>query len=159
MLRGDKTRSLVADGEDCHQVWRIAVNMLNKKSRTAEKEQSSSWETGRRLTPSINKYVLQMSHSTSDLDVCVGRRMKIKFVSYLGVNGSHLAVDSVKWRGLVYTEVNYLIAAVVTTLRASAEPVKTALNSQCSKASNAVVLNYSGGSPSTMTLKHAIWSP
>jgi hypothetical protein len=40
-------RSQVADGGDALQVWRVAANILNKQSRTADKEWSSSLGVGR----------------------------------------------------------------------------------------------------------------
>jgi hypothetical protein len=39
---------LVKDGEDDLQIQRIAVNILNKQSWTANKQLSSSLEVGRR---------------------------------------------------------------------------------------------------------------
>jgi hypothetical protein len=41
------SRPQVADGGDTLQVWRVAANMLNKQSRTADKGWSSSWGVGR----------------------------------------------------------------------------------------------------------------
>jgi hypothetical protein len=40
-------RPQVADGGDFLQVWRLAANMLNKQSRTADKGWSSSLGVGR----------------------------------------------------------------------------------------------------------------
>jgi hypothetical protein len=40
-------RTEVADGGDGFQIWRIAANILNKQSRTADKEWSSSLGVGR----------------------------------------------------------------------------------------------------------------
>jgi hypothetical protein len=40
-------RPQVADGEDVLQVWRVAANILNKQSRTADKGWYSSLEVGR----------------------------------------------------------------------------------------------------------------
>jgi hypothetical protein len=40
-------RPQVADGRDALQVWRVAANILNKQSRTADKKWSSSWGVGR----------------------------------------------------------------------------------------------------------------
>jgi hypothetical protein len=37
----------VADGGDGHQTWRVAANILNKQSRTADKGRSSSLVGGR----------------------------------------------------------------------------------------------------------------
>jgi hypothetical protein len=48
-------------------------------------------------------------YSTSDLHVCLDGRI-IKFVMrYLGVDWIHLAQGSSRWRGLVCTEMNYLV--------------------------------------------------
>jgi hypothetical protein len=40
-------RPQVADGGDGLQIWRIAANILNKQSRTADKRLSSSLKVGR----------------------------------------------------------------------------------------------------------------
>jgi hypothetical protein len=40
-------RPRVADGADALQVWRVAANILNKESRTADKWWSSSLRVGR----------------------------------------------------------------------------------------------------------------
>jgi hypothetical protein len=40
-------RPLVADGGDALQVWRVAANILNKQSRTADKGWSSTLGVGR----------------------------------------------------------------------------------------------------------------
>jgi hypothetical protein len=40
-------RSQVADGGDGLEIWRIAANILNKQSRTADKEWSFSLGVGR----------------------------------------------------------------------------------------------------------------
>jgi hypothetical protein len=40
-------RPQVADGGDGLQIWRVAANILNKQSRTAEKGWSSSLGVGR----------------------------------------------------------------------------------------------------------------
>jgi hypothetical protein len=41
------TRPEVADGGDALQIWRVAVKILNKQSRTTDKEWSSSFAVGR----------------------------------------------------------------------------------------------------------------
>jgi hypothetical protein len=41
----------VADGGDSLQIWRVAVNALNKKLRTADKQWFSSLWFGRWLKP------------------------------------------------------------------------------------------------------------
>jgi hypothetical protein len=40
-------RPQVADGVDALQLWRVAANILNKQSRTADKWRSSSLGVGR----------------------------------------------------------------------------------------------------------------
>jgi hypothetical protein len=40
-------RPQVADGGDALQIWRVAANILNKQSRTADKGWSSSLGVGR----------------------------------------------------------------------------------------------------------------
>jgi hypothetical protein len=54
-------RSEVADGGDALQIWRVAANILNKQSRTADKEWSSSWVLGVWLTTPhrTNKLVMK----------------------------------------------------------------------------------------------------
>jgi hypothetical protein len=42
-----RARSQVADGGDALQFWRVAVNILNKQSRTADKGWSTSFGVGR----------------------------------------------------------------------------------------------------------------
>jgi hypothetical protein len=44
--RHGMARPQVADGGDALQVWRVAANMFNKQSRTADKEWSSSLGVG-----------------------------------------------------------------------------------------------------------------
>jgi len=46
----DMARSLVADEGDGLQIWRIAVNIFNQRSRTAEKKWPSSLGVGRDVT-------------------------------------------------------------------------------------------------------------
>jgi hypothetical protein len=41
------SRPQVADGGDGLQIWRVAANILNKQSRTADKGWSSSFGVGR----------------------------------------------------------------------------------------------------------------
>jgi hypothetical protein len=43
-------RPQVADGGDGLQIWRVAANILNKQSRTADWGRSSSMGVGRGLT-------------------------------------------------------------------------------------------------------------
>jgi hypothetical protein len=44
------TRPQVADGGEGLQIWRVAANILNKQSRTADKGWPSSLGVGRGLT-------------------------------------------------------------------------------------------------------------
>jgi hypothetical protein len=43
----DMARPQVADGGNGLQIWRVAANILNKQSRTADKGWSSSFWVGR----------------------------------------------------------------------------------------------------------------
>jgi hypothetical protein len=54
-------RTQVADRGDALQIWRVAVNILNKQSRTADEGWPSSLRVGRGLTtPTVKKiYVLR----------------------------------------------------------------------------------------------------
>jgi hypothetical protein len=45
-----KARPRVADGGDSLQFWRVAANILNKQSRTADKGGTPAWGLGVRLT-------------------------------------------------------------------------------------------------------------
>jgi hypothetical protein len=47
LCRHSMARPLVVGGEDCHQIWRVPVNMLNKQLRTADTEWSFSFGVGR----------------------------------------------------------------------------------------------------------------
>jgi len=47
-------RPRVADGGDGLQIWRVAANILNKQSRTAEKSWSSSLGVGRGANKSLH---------------------------------------------------------------------------------------------------------
>jgi hypothetical protein len=51
-------RPQVADGRDSLQFWRVAANILNKQSRTADKRWSSSLGLGVGLTTPHCKYKL-----------------------------------------------------------------------------------------------------
>jgi hypothetical protein len=52
---GPLSRRDGADGIDGLQIWRVAANMLNMQSRTADKGRSSSLEVGRRANDSSNQ--------------------------------------------------------------------------------------------------------
>jgi hypothetical protein len=51
-------RPRVADGGYGLQMWRMAANVLNKQSRTADKGWSSAWELGEGLTIYRKKQLL-----------------------------------------------------------------------------------------------------
>jgi hypothetical protein len=63
-------RPQVADGGDGIQIWRVAMNILNKQSRTADKECLPAWGLGVGLTtPRRKMYAcFEMSKRASDLD-------------------------------------------------------------------------------------------
>jgi hypothetical protein len=63
-------RPQVADGGDGLQIWRVAANILNKQSRTADSRWSSSLEMGVVLTTSHckKKICYEMLQRPSDLD-------------------------------------------------------------------------------------------
>jgi hypothetical protein len=67
-------RPQVADGGEGLQIWRVASNILNKQSRTADKGWPSSLGLGGGLTtPHLKKIVrYEMSQKASDLDGCFG---------------------------------------------------------------------------------------
>jgi adenylosuccinate lyase len=46
------TSPQVADGGNALQIWRVATNILNKQSRTADKGWASSFGVGRRANNS-----------------------------------------------------------------------------------------------------------
>jgi hypothetical protein len=48
-------RPQVADGGEGLQIWRVAVNILNKQSRTADNGWSSSSEVGQGITAPHHK--------------------------------------------------------------------------------------------------------
>jgi hypothetical protein len=63
-------RPQVADGEDGLQIWRVAANILNKQSRTADKGWPSSLVVGRGAkTPHRKKETCyEMLQRASELD-------------------------------------------------------------------------------------------
>jgi hypothetical protein len=64
-------RPQVADGEDGLQVWRVAANILNKQSRTADKGSSSSLGVGLEASnSSLQKKIFscEMLPRVSELD-------------------------------------------------------------------------------------------
>jgi hypothetical protein len=85
-------RPQVADGGDALQVWRVAVNILNRQSRTAYKGGPPAWRLGVRLTTNRKKYTCyERSQEASDLD---------------GMDWIDLAEDMNQWRALVNTVMN-----------------------------------------------------
>jgi hypothetical protein len=64
----------VVDGGDGLQIWRIAVNILNKQSQTANRWWSSSLGLGKGLTTPHHKKpaCYEMSQWASDLDEYLG---------------------------------------------------------------------------------------
>jgi hypothetical protein len=67
-------RPQVVDGEDGLQIWRVAANILNKQSRTADTGWSSSLGVGRWLTTHHHKTpnLLQNKMTASDQDGFLG---------------------------------------------------------------------------------------
>jgi hypothetical protein len=62
-------RRQVADGGDGLQIWRVAANILNKQSRTADNERSSSLGFGRGTNNSspkklslLRKFIRSLGH-------------------------------------------------------------------------------------------------
>jgi hypothetical protein len=53
----DTTRPQVADGGNGLQIWRVAANILNKQSRTADKGWSSRLGLGVGLTSFLQEFV------------------------------------------------------------------------------------------------------
>jgi len=66
-------------------VWRVAVNILNKQSQTADKGQSSSWGLGEVLITPHHKSVLCYDPLTkaSDLDIYITCCQPHKTAKYL----------------------------------------------------------------------------
>jgi hypothetical protein len=61
-------RPQVADGGEGLQIWRVAANILNKQSRTADKGWPSSWGVGL-TTPHHKKETrYEMLQRASELD-------------------------------------------------------------------------------------------
>jgi hypothetical protein len=60
-------RSQVADGGDGLQIWRVAANVLNKQSRTADRGWSSSLGVGRGANnpPTVNPLICHKTESTA----------------------------------------------------------------------------------------------
>jgi hypothetical protein len=63
----------IEDGGDALQIWSVAANILNKQSRTADKEWSSRLEFGHGVTiPHRKKEACyENSQEASDLEFCV----------------------------------------------------------------------------------------
>jgi hypothetical protein len=64
------TRPQVADGGESLQIWRVAANILNKQSRTADKGGPPAWGLGGGLTTPHRKKGTryEMLQRTSELD-------------------------------------------------------------------------------------------
>jgi hypothetical protein len=60
-------RPQVADGGDALQVWRVAANILNNQSRTADKRWSSSFGVGREANNSHRKKISLLRKYTRSL--------------------------------------------------------------------------------------------
>jgi hypothetical protein len=62
-------RPLVADGENGLHMWRVAGNMLNKHSQTADDGSFSSWGVGHGLTiPSRKKNIVKRYTGPRNVD-------------------------------------------------------------------------------------------
>jgi hypothetical protein len=92
--------------EERPSVWRVAANILNKQSRTAGKEWSSSLGDGRSTN---NSYQLNVScyeiftDKTSDLDY-------LQEVGCDGMDWIELAQDRDRWGELVNEVMNLRVA-------------------------------------------------
>jgi hypothetical protein len=87
------------------QIWRIAANILNKQSRTADKWWPSSLGVGRGLTTPHRKNKVTKSYKgprtwTDALGRPKARIMDMIFGTW---NWIHLAQDRDRWRALVNT--------------------------------------------------------
>jgi hypothetical protein len=86
-------RRQVTDGGDGLQMWRVAANILNKQSRTADKRWSSSLGVGHGANNFSPYKISLLSQRASDLD-SLDRRP------------NYLAQDMDQWRALVNTVMN-----------------------------------------------------
>jgi hypothetical protein len=75
-------RSRVADGADGLQIWRVAVNLLNKQSQTANEMWSSSFEVGRRANSSSPKKQLVTKCYTGSLERPKQRKIDMIFETW-----------------------------------------------------------------------------
>jgi hypothetical protein len=62
-------RPQVADGGESLQIWRVAANILNKKSRTADKGWPSSLGVGRGLATPHRKKINTLRNVTKGLGI------------------------------------------------------------------------------------------
>jgi hypothetical protein len=60
-------RPQVADGGDGHQIWRVAANILNKQSRTANRGWSSGLGVGRGTNNSLPYKISLLPNVTKGL--------------------------------------------------------------------------------------------
>jgi hypothetical protein len=61
------TRAQIADGGDGLQIWRVAANILNKQSRTADRGFSSSLGVGRGLKTVHRKKISLLRNVTKGI--------------------------------------------------------------------------------------------
>jgi hypothetical protein len=100
-------RPQVANGEKGLQIWRVAANILNKQSRTADREWYSSLGLGVWLTTHRKKVMCyEMFQSASDLDCSFG---DLREIGIDGANWIWLAQDKVQWWAFVSTVMKLLV--------------------------------------------------
>jgi hypothetical protein len=118
-------RPEVADGERGLQIWRVAANILNTQSRTADKGWSSSLGVGRGVQQSKEDEMGGACGAHGEVrgacNILVGKpegrrplgrprrrwedniKMDLGEIGFGDVNWIHLAQDRGKWRALVNT--------------------------------------------------------
>jgi hypothetical protein len=123
-------RPQVTDGGEGLQIWRVAANILNKQSRTADKGWPSNLGVGRGLTPPHRKKRNTLRNVTKGLGIgrilwhdlrhgkWLGRprrrwedNIKMDFweIGFGDVDWIHWAQDRDRWRALVNTVMNLLV--------------------------------------------------
>jgi hypothetical protein len=99
----------VAAGGDGLQIWRLAANVLNKQSRTADRGWSSSLAVGEGLT-TINLKNSNLIRNIAEHHQGVDGRMGSKWTLGRVVGGSvewiHLAQERDRWRAVVSAVMN-----------------------------------------------------